>query len=99
MALPVINVAVLLKCDGAGKIAEARIVASPVAVIPFRAKKAEEFLCGKAPSAEILEEAAKMAGDEAAPRDSLQRGSGAYRKALVKDLVGQALTSAAASLA
>ncbi|MDO5562839.1 MAG: FAD binding domain-containing protein [Synergistaceae bacterium] len=99
MALPVVNVAVMLKGDGAGKISEARIVASPVAVVPFRAKKAEDFLCGKAPLADTLKEAAEMAGDEASPRDSLQRGSGAYRKALVKNLVEQALVEAASALA
>jgi len=97
MALPVVNVAVMLKADNAGRITEARIVAAPVDVIPFRAKKAEEFVCGKNPSAELFTEVAKLAGDEASPRDSLLRGSGTYRKHLVRDLVERALTEAAAA--
>ena len=56
-------------------------------------------MVGKKPSAELFAEAAAIAEEEASPRDSLVRGSGAYRKALVKDLVEQALTEAAAALA
>ncbi|MCD8391809.1 MAG: hypothetical protein LUB57_01090, partial [Cloacibacillus porcorum] len=64
-----------------------------------RAQMAEAHLIGKKPSAELFAEAAKIAEDEASPRDSLVRGSGAYRKVLVKDLVEQALTEAAAAFA
>lgn len=98
MALPVVNVAVMLEAAGDGTLNAARVVASPVAVVPFRARKAEAHLLGKKPQAELIAEAAAIAGDEASPRDSLVRGSGAYRKALVKDLVEQALTEAAAAL-
>jgi len=98
MALPVVNVAVMLKSEGSGEITEARIVASPVSIVPFRAKKAESFICGKRLSDELFIEAAKLAGEEASPRDSLLRGSGAYRKELVRDLVGQALKEASAAL-
>ena len=96
MALPVVNVAVMLKAEGA-QIAEARIVVSPVAVVPFRAKETEAFLHGKVPSEELLKQAAEIVGNEVSPRDSLQRGSGAYRKMLVKDLVAQALKEASAA--
>lgn len=99
MALPVVNVAVMLEATPDGTISAARIVASPVSVTPFRAKKAEASLVGKTPSAEVLSAAAVMAEDEASPRDSLVRGSGTYRKALVKDLVEQALLEAASALA
>ncbi|MDD7649192.1 xanthine dehydrogenase family protein subunit M [Cloacibacillus porcorum] len=99
MALPVVNVAVMLEAAEDGTISAARVVASPVAVVPFRAQMAEAHLIGKKPSAELFAEAAKIAEDEASPRDSLVRGSGAYRKVLVKDLVEQALTEAAAAFA
>ena len=99
MALPVVNVAVMLEATEDGTISAARVVASPVAVVPFRAQMAEAHLIGKKPSAELFAEAAKIAEDEASPRDSLVRGSGAYRKVLVKDLVEQALTEAAAAFA
>lgn len=99
MALPVVNVAVMLEAAEDGTISAARVVASPVAVVPFRAQMAEAHLIGKKPSAELFAEAAKIAEDEASPRDSLVRGSGAYRKVLVKDIVEQALTEAAAAFA
>ena len=99
MALPVVNVAVMLEAAEDGTISAARVVASPVAVVPFRAQMAEAHLIGKKPSAALFAEAAKIAEDEASPRDSLVRGSGAYRKVLVKDLVEQALTEAAAAFA
>lgn len=98
MSLPVVNVAVMLKTDESGTITEARVVASPVDIVPFRAKKTEEYLVGKKPSEDIFEEASKLAGEEASPRDSLQRGSGAYRKNLVRDLVAQALKDASFTL-
>ena len=99
MALPVVNVAVMLEAAEDGTISAARVVASSVAVVPFRAQMAEAHLIGKKPSAELFAEAAKIAEDEASPRDFLVRGSGAYRKVLVKDLVEQALTEAAAAFA
>ncbi|MBP8685019.1 MAG: hypothetical protein KBH52_06385, partial [Synergistaceae bacterium] len=99
MSLPVVNVAVMLMADASVVITEARVVASPVDIVPFRAKKTEEYLIGKKPTEDVFEEASKLAGEEASPRDSLQRGSGAYRKNLVKDLVGQALKQASLTLA
>lgn len=99
MALPVVNVAVMLESAEDGTIAAARIVASPVSVVPFRAHKAEMHLIRKKPSTALFVEAATIAEDEASPRDSLVRGSGAYRKALVKELVEQALSEAAAAFA
>ncbi len=98
MALPVVNVAVMLEASTNGNIVAARIVASPVSIIPFRAKKAEAHLIGKLPSQDLLAEASVIASDEASPRDSLVRGSGAYRKVLVKELVKEALGEAAAAL-
>lgn len=98
MALPVINAAVHLALHD-GQISEARIVTAPVAVTPFRAKKAEEFLVGKKPQNKgDLKKAAELAEREAKPRDSLVRGSGGYRKVLVGDLVEQALLQAAGRL-
>lgn len=98
MALPVINAAVQLTVED-DRISGARIVTAPVAVTPFRAKKAEEFLLGKRPGNKgDLRKAAELAEREAKPRDSLVRGSGEYRKVLVGDLVEQALMQAAGKL-
>lgn len=98
MSLPVVNAASRLVTDGK-VIVEARIVTAPVATTPFRAKRAEAFLVGKSPSSlGDLAEAAAIAQDEARPRDSLVRGSGEYRKVLVKDLVEMTLYRAAERL-
>lgn len=94
LALPILNVAVKLEVDG-NHVTNAKIVISPVATTPFRALKAESFLMGKdVADDKYLEQAALEAYNEANPRDSLLRGSGEYRKVLVKDLVYNALNSA-----
>lgn len=91
MALPIVNAAVCVMMEG-GLICCARIAIAPVAITPFRAGSAEAFLVGKDPlDKKILAEAARIASAEAKPRDSLQRGSGEYRKVLVGDLVEKAL--------
>lgn len=94
MALPVVNAAVLVVAQD-GKITEARIVTSPVSVVPFRTKKAESLLIGKhVDDVGAIGTAAQMAEQEAQPRDSRVRGSGEYRKSLVKDIVERALLKA-----
>lgn len=94
MALPIVNAAVLIVMDD-NLIGRARIAIGPVAVTPFRAGETETFLIGKSPKdKKVLAEAAFIASAEAKPRDSLQRGSGEYRKALVADLVEKALIKA-----
>lgn len=98
MALPVVNTAVCFALDG-DAICYARVVIAPVAVTPFRAVETEAFLVGKDPlDKKVLAEAASIASAEAKPRDSLQRGSGEYRKILVGDLVEKALIKASSNL-
>ena len=98
MALPIVNAAVRIVMDG-GVISNARIAIAPVAVTPFRASEAEAFLVGKDPAdKKVLSEAARIASVEAKPRDSLQRGSGEYRKVLVGDLVEKALIEASSNI-
>lgn len=98
MALPIVNAAVRIVMEGS-LIGSARIAIGPVAITPFRAGEAEAFLTGKNPKDErILAEAARIASAEAKPRDSLQRGSGEYRKVLVADLVEKALIRASSCL-
>ncbi len=98
MALPIVNAAVRIVVYG-GAVSDARIAVAPVAVTPFRASEAEAFLVGKDPAdKKILAEAARIASAEAKPRDSLQRGSGEYRKVLVGDLVEKALIEASSDI-
>lgn len=94
LALPIVNVSVKIEVKNK-LVTDCKIVISPVATVPFRAKKTESFLIGKDISDEkYLETACVEAFNEANPRDSLLRGTGEYRKVLVKDLVYKALVSA-----
>lgn len=91
LALPIINVAAKVEAEN-NTVSNSKIVIAPVSIIPFRAIEAEAFLLGKDIRDEkIIEEASLIAFNEANPRDSLLRGTGEYRKVLVKDLVYKAL--------
>ncbi|MFR5881522.1 MAG: FAD binding domain-containing protein [Cloacibacillus evryensis] len=77
MALPVVNVAVMLEAAEDGAISAARVVASPVAVVPFRAQRAEAHMVGKKPSAGFRRGRDRRRRPR---RDSLVRGSGPTAK-------------------
>ena len=93
LALPVLNVAVVVSLDD-GCFRDARIAMGPVAPTPFRARRAEEALRGAPSSFETIQQAAKVATDDARPRSSLLRASAAYRKEVLAVLVRRALTRA-----
>jgi CO/xanthine dehydrogenase FAD-binding subunit len=75
-----------------------RVSVGPVAPTPFRARQAEAALVGQPPTAEAIARAAELAEQAARPRDSLLRGSGDYRQAMVGVLVRRALTEAVAKV-
>lgn len=85
MDLPIIGVAVSLETDGR-IIDDVKIALSVAAPTPIRARKAEEYLKGKTPEEEVLEEAGRVAVKEASPRDSL-RGKAWYRKEMIETFV------------
>ncbi len=93
LILPILNVGVVVGWGG-DRFTKAAIAIGPVAPVPFRARKAEEFLKGSSLSLESIEEAARLAQDEAQPRSSLLRGSAEYRKDMVRVLVRRALIEA-----
>ncbi|MCS7286010.1 MAG: xanthine dehydrogenase family protein subunit M [Anaerolineae bacterium] len=93
LILPILNVGVVAGWDE-GRFSRVAIAIGPVAPVPFRARKAEEFLKGSPISLENIEEAARLAQEEAQPRSSLLRGSAEYRKDMVKVLVRRALVEA-----
>lgn len=94
LSLPMVNVAVKLEIEDS-KISSARVVIGPVDIVPFRPKEVEELLIGmNIDDCEGIEKVAILASKVANPRDSVFRGSGAYRKVLVKDLVKKALEAA-----
>ena len=77
------------------QIEQARVALGPVAPRPYRARRAEAFLEGKPPSAQVFAQAAQLAQEEADPRDSVKRASRAYRLAIIPPLVDAALRTAA----
>ncbi|MBC7257646.1 MAG: FAD binding domain-containing protein [Chloroflexi bacterium] len=94
LTLPTLVVAVVLEMAG-DAIKWARIAIGPVAPTPYRAADAEAYLIGKKAEESVFAEAGRLAAAKARPRDSLIRGSGEYRTAMVGVLVRRALAAAA----
>jgi CO/xanthine dehydrogenase FAD-binding subunit len=85
LSLPVLNGAVSILPDPSSKrIRRARIAMGPVAAKPFRARRAEACLESGEVSPELIDQAARIAAEEANPRTSLFRGSAPYRKEMVR---------------
>jgi carbon-monoxide dehydrogenase medium subunit len=93
MALPVLNVAVVITLNG-GLFQDAHVAMGPVAPTPFRARGAEEMLRSAPATQEMIQQAAEVAASEARPRSSLLRASAAYRKETLAVLVRRALERA-----
>jgi len=98
MALPMLNVGVVVKVDQGDipTFAWARIALGPVAPIPFRATRAEDALRHAPVTRESIARAAQIASEDAEPRSSLLRGSREYRKEMVRVYVRRALEQAMA---
>jgi aerobic carbon-monoxide dehydrogenase medium subunit len=77
-------------------ISDARLAFSGVADVPVRAADAEHFLVGERPSAELFEEAARLATAGIDPPADLH-GSSEYRKRVAATLVRRGLRAAADS--
>ena len=91
MGLPVVNGAVWVSLREQ-RVADIRIALGPVSDRPARPRRAETVLKGSPwDDSEALEEAARVASEEANPRDSLLRGSAEYRRELVRMLMEQLL--------
>lgn len=93
MTLPVLACAVWLRRQGE-RVGEARIVLGPVAAVPLRVKEAEKVLCQGSYDDQRVEAAAEAAYAAASPRDSVFRGSGAYRKEMVRVIVRRSIQDA-----
>ena len=88
LALPILTVSVVLSANlKAKKFHYARIAMGPVGPVPFRAKEAENLLACAGITEKVIKDTAEKAGQEARPRTSLLRGSEAYRRAMVLNLV------------
>jgi len=77
-----------------GVISDARLAFAGLSDVPLRATAAEDLLTGQRPSAELFDEAARRATDEADPPADLQ-GSSEYRKTVAAALVRRGLRAAA----
>lgn len=85
LSLPVVNVAICIELVEK-IIKNIKVTIGPVAITPFRPIEAEKVLIGKRyDDLNSFKEAATIASNEADPRDSLFRGSKAYRRVLIED--------------
>jgi carbon-monoxide dehydrogenase medium subunit len=89
-----VGVAVHLHLDG-DRIETAGIGLTAVGPTNLKATEAEKALRGKAPSDEVIAEAARLAADEAEPKDDI-RGTAAYKKDVVRVFVQRGLKTAVA---
>jgi aerobic carbon-monoxide dehydrogenase medium subunit len=90
--LAIVNVTVLMRMEKERKVCrDAKIVLGTVAPTPLRAKKAEEALRGAAADQTVIDRAARIASDEAHPRQGSLRGSYEYKKEMVKVLTARAI--------
>lgn len=95
LSLPILNAAVVTTLNGDGTALEdVRLALGPVALTPFRARKAEEALRGEAIEREAVERALEVAAQEAQPRSNPLRASREYRQEMVKVLLRRALERA-----
>jgi carbon-monoxide dehydrogenase medium subunit len=96
IALPSLCVAAVVRLHGDAFGVTAMAV-GPVATRPWRASAAEYWLRGTPANEASIAHAADMAQRAAQPRDSVLRGSSAYRKAMVAVLVQDTLQRALAA--
>jgi 4-hydroxybenzoyl-CoA reductase subunit beta len=92
---PILGVAVALRLAEDGACTEANIALGAVASYPIKANDAEAMLVGQKLSAEVIEEAAKLAFKPAKPLDNTDMGH-PYRKQMVRVYVARALREVAA---
>lgn len=88
LALPILTVSVVVSANmKQKKFNRVRIGLGPVALIPFRPREAEQMLAFASIADEVIKGAARKAAQESNPRTSLLRGSEAYRREVVANLV------------
>lgn len=97
VALPILGMATRLQCgmhNTECTIIDAAISAGPVAPVPFRATKTEEFLRGKIIDDVVVKEAGQILLSEAKPRTSAHRATKEYRYELLPTLLDKTLRTA-----
>jgi CO/xanthine dehydrogenase FAD-binding subunit len=95
LVLPILNCAVSLQLDANFQnVEQASIALGPVALRPYRAHAAEEFIRGKPISPETFAKTACLIQQKAQPRDSIMRASREYRLAVIPTMIESALNTA-----
>ncbi len=99
LSLPILNAAAVVCLSGDGTICEdVRLALGPVALTPFRARKAEEALRGQPVGGDVIARAMEIASAEAQPRTNPLRGSAEYRRDMVRVLLRRAVERAVAAV-
>jgi CO/xanthine dehydrogenase FAD-binding subunit len=93
MEIAVVGAAALVVLDDDGRVGSARVALTAVAPTCVRAPATEAALAGRAPSTEVLAEAAALAVEAAAPISDV-RASERYRRAQIPVVVRRALERA-----
>jgi CO/xanthine dehydrogenase FAD-binding subunit len=95
LSLPILNAAAVVALSKDGTVLEdVRLALGPVALTPFRARKAEALLQGQSLSDGSIAEAMEVASEEAQPRTNPVRASEGYRREMVQVVLGRALKRA-----
>jgi len=92
-----VGVAVQLHLGADGRIDQAGVGLTAVAETPFAATDAEAVLVGAAPGADVFKRAAAAAAAQSRPAED-RHGPVDYKRAMVAEMTGRALTAAAARL-
>jgi aerobic carbon-monoxide dehydrogenase medium subunit len=91
-----VDVAAWVRLDSrTGTLADARLALGSVGPVAFRATEAEAVLRSQRPDASVLAEAGERAATQADPEDDI-RGSPAYKRELIRVLVGRCVRLALA---
>jgi len=94
MDMAIVGVATAITLDKGKKIAEEiKIVLGAVSPIPVRARKAEGRLRGKRIDEVSIEEASRLASEEARPITDI-RGNAEYRKEMVRVITEKSIRQA-----
>lgn len=88
-----VDLAVWLRLADDGSVERARVALGSVGPVPFRARQAEAALAGSRLEDDALAEAGRLAAEASDPEDDV-RGSAAYKRELIKVLLGRAARQA-----
>jgi carbon-monoxide dehydrogenase medium subunit len=88
-----VGVASVISLDARGKVADVRVGVTGVASVPYRARKVEERLRGRAPAARDIAEASAAAAEDVDPPSDLH-ASAAYRKEMAAIFTRRSLEKA-----